>query len=104
MQRTEDGGVIISCDFCGTDWDPRTGSPPMTEGHHGSVLCLECLKIALKAAAPQPEKYACTLCLQVDLTRPAYRSQSRLAAIACQDCIDLAAKTFSRDPDVGWKR
>ena len=25
MQRNESGGIVISCDFCGADWDPQTG-------------------------------------------------------------------------------
>ena len=109
MQRTEDGGVIISCDFCGTDWDPQTGLPPMTEGHHGSVLCLECLKVALEKAAPQAANYACTLCLLTDIpaTKAAYRGiyskNGAPPAIVCLDCIHQAAKAFSRDPDIDWK-
>ena len=105
MQRTEHGGVIISCDFCGTDWDPQTGLPPMSEGHHGSVLCLGCLKIALIEAEPRTAPYACTLCLLDNLpaTLQAYQSAARPNAIACRDCIHQAAGVFSKDPDVDWK-
>jgi hypothetical protein len=105
MQRHEAGGVIISCDFCFTDWDPETGLPPMSEGHHGSVLCLDCLKIALEKAAPLGEPFNCTLCLreQLPATLPAYRSPTRPHAVACEECIHQAAKVFSRDPDVDWK-
>lgn len=105
MQRTENGGVIISCDFCGTDWDPDTGLPPMSEGHHGSVLCLECMKLALVEAKPMDKPYACTLCLLDDVpaTMPAYRGSKRPNAVACEDCIKQAAGVFSKDPDVDWK-
>lgn len=105
MQRTQDGGVVISCDFCMTDWDPQTGLPAMTEGHHGSVLCLECLKAALREAKALGAPYRCTLCLQEDLptTTPAYRNPRRAEATACLDCVHQAAKAFSRDPDVDWK-
>ncbi|MCC7193888.1 MAG: hypothetical protein IT444_14055 [Phycisphaeraceae bacterium] len=105
MQRTQDGGVIISCDFCATDWDPQTGLPPMTEGHHGSVLCLECLKAALGEVRSVESPYRCTLCLRENLptTLPAYRNPLRPAATACRDCVHQAAQAFSRDPDVDWK-
>ena len=105
MQRTEDGGIVISCDFCGRDWNPETGLPPMSEGHHGSVLCLDCLKTALAEARPIGAKYACTLCLRenVPATLPAYQSPLRPRAIACEECIHQAARVFSKDPDVDWK-
>ncbi len=40
MQRDEDGGVVISCDYCGRDWHPYQPDPdnPMIEGHRGSVI------------------------------------------------------------------
>lgn len=104
MQRTEDGGVIISCDFCGVDWDPQTGLPFMTEGHHGSVICLECVKLALRHAAKGGAAFPCTLCLQertADTVR--WCSTSKPAAIACAACINQAARVLSKDPDVGWK-
>ena len=106
MQRTQKDGVIISCDFCGTDWDQVR---PMIEGHHGSVLCLECLKQALTHHAPAAQKFQCTLCLQ---DRPAgvksWAPQPRPAAAnpqarACLDCLHQAARAFDRDPDVAWK-
>ena len=46
MQRPEDGGIVISCDFTGIDWDERI---PMIEGHQGSVLSLEALAMARDA-------------------------------------------------------
>ena len=39
----------------------------MIEGHHGSILCLECLKVALSAQATGGEKYKCTLCLRFNM-------------------------------------
>lgn len=115
MQRTEDGGIVISCDFCGSDWDEVK---PMIEGHHGSVLCLECLASALELAKPtqvatdtavgvQP---ACTMCLQepeqgkaqwIPDPRPVGANPT---ALICIDCINQAAGTFSKDPDIDWKR
>lgn len=108
MQRHEADGVIISCDFCGTDWDQVL---PMIEGHHGSVICLECLKRALEEAEPADESFHCALCLQ---DRQAGARRWRLAdprpspglnpaAAACWDCIRLAAKTFHKDKDVDFR-
>lgn len=102
MQRNEDGGIVISCDFCGTDWDEQL---PMIEGHHGSVLCLECLKLGIDQAIPSDAKYACTLCLRhnIPASLPRWSHPSHPEAVACQDCLIQAAKAFDRDPDVAWK-
>ncbi|MCC7145132.1 MAG: hypothetical protein IT443_01660 [Phycisphaeraceae bacterium] len=112
MQRMEDGGIIISCDFCGTDWDQELA---MVEGHHGSVLCLDCLKKALANSGPAATVFDCTLCLQ---TKPAgttvwrheplsveLKGYNRYAAV-CEDCVDQAARAFSKDPqvDFSWQR
>ena len=114
MQRHEDSGIVISCDFCGTDWDPydQSYSNPMAEGHHGSVICLNCLKAALeemRADAAGP--YDCTMCLMEglppDLPRwyhPAPLPSPGLneEAIACRACIRQAAGRFNKDKDVNW--
>ncbi|MCE9589871.1 MAG: ClpX C4-type zinc finger protein [Planctomycetes bacterium] len=102
MQRTEDGGIVISCDFCGTDWDEVR---PMIEGHHGSVICLDCLKLAVVQAAPAEGKYSCPLCLRdnIPATLPRWSHPSHPNAIACEECIHQAARAFHKDPDVDWK-
>lgn len=109
MQRTEDnGGIVISCDFCGTDWDEQLS---MIEGHRGSVLCLECLKLALDAAEPADEATDCSLCLS---GKPAGTKRWRhpspkpspglnTGATLCWDCIRLAAKGFHKDPDIDFR-
>lgn len=100
MQRFEDGGVVISCDFCGLDWDEVK---PMIEGHHGAVLCLECLTTAIESAEQQAGKYSCTLCLRENLPQTLPRwTGNRPEATACQDCILQAAKAFDRDKQVDW--
>jgi hypothetical protein len=111
MQRTEDGYIIVSCDFCGTDWDEVR---PMIEGHHGSVLCLECLKTLLGQLTPAAEKVQCTMCLR---TKPAGALFWKPApstgapppginphAAICHDCVEQAADTFTRDKDIDWVR
>lgn len=102
MQRTEDGGIVISCDFCGADWDEVK---PMIEGHHGSVLCLECLKISLLEARAQSGRFTCTMCIREKLPEslPRWQSPKRPQAVVCQECIEQAARAFDRDEDVDWK-
>ena len=103
MQRQCEDGIVIACDFCGTDWDDQL---PMIEGHRGSVICLPCLQQAIDATAPAASAFTCTLCLQ-DLDaadrrwQPAGPGGSPDAAI-CQACIEQATRAFDRDPDVDF--
>lgn len=112
MQRTEEGFIIISCDFCGTDWDEVI---PMIEGHHGSVLCLECMKVALSNLTTSEGRFDCSMCLR---EQPGTKNHWRPVrdpgvallpganplAVVCESCINQASGTFSKDPDVDWKR
>ncbi len=102
MQRNEVDGIIISCDFCGSDWD---GQAAMVEGHHGSVICLECVKQALKAAVAGDGKYRCTLCLRdnIPAALPRWSNLHRPEAVICQECLHQAAKALSRAPHAQWK-
>jgi hypothetical protein len=105
MQRQDKEGIVIVCDFCRRDWD---GQEPMIEGHHGSVLCLECLKLALVNQQPGrggDEKYKCTLCLRFNIPGklPSWRHPDHPEAIVCQECLYQAAKAFHRNPDVPWR-
>ncbi|QQE12687.1 hypothetical protein JD969_04265 [Planctomycetota bacterium] len=108
MQREENGYIIISCDFCGIDWDEVI---PMIEGHHGSVICLSCLKKALDNASPSQDDFDCTLCLQ---HKPQHTKHWRNTiatdspglnknAIVCWDDIRLGAKTFHKDKDIDFR-
>lgn len=108
MQRTEPEGIVISCDFCGTDWDEVI---PMIEGHRGSVLCLACLKQALDQAIPAGQPFDCTLCLSGKpkgakvWRHPNPQASQGLNdhAALCWDCVRLAAKGFHKDPDVDFR-
>lgn len=101
MQRTEQDGIVISCDFCQTDWD---GQSAMIEGHHGSVICLECLKKALEQAAAGDGKYQCALCLRINIppSLPRWHFPNRLEKLVCQECLHQAAKTMSKAEHVDW--
>ncbi len=101
MQRNEDGGIVISCDFCLTDWDEVI---VMIEGHKGSVLCLDCLKFALKLARPAEASFDCRMCLQhFEPGEPVFRHPDTPEAAICEGCMKQAAGTFSKDPDIDWK-
>jgi len=113
MQRTEDGGIIISCDFCGTDWDAYDESyaNPMAEGHRGSVICLTCLKQALEHMSPAESAFMCTLCVIEEVPagterwyHPSPQPSAGLNqhAMACRACIRQAAGRFNKDKDVDW--
>jgi hypothetical protein len=101
MQRIEDGALIISCDFCRTDWN---GQDPVIEGHRGAILCLECLKLALNALAPANEDFKCVLCLREPIppTMDRWQHPHSPSTFACRDCIHQAADVFDGDPDVDW--
>ena len=112
MQRTTPDGFIISCDFCGTDWDPYdTAQPnPMTEGHHGSVICLSCTRLGLDHAAPAATAFQCTLGLtdhdpgETCWQHPGPTPSDGLnpGATAHWDNLRQAGRTFGNDPEVDY--
>jgi hypothetical protein len=74
------------------------------------VICLDCLKFALAMSQPSEEEFSCTMCL-----RPFEKGESvwhhpdrpeaaNEVARLCKGCMSQAAGTFSKDPDVDWKR
>ncbi len=108
MQReTEEGYIIITCDFTGEDWD---GESPMIEGHQGSVVCAEALLMAVEQAEPATERTQCTMCLRhrdppMKMWRhPAPPEKANPDAVICWECIKLADRTFAKDPDVEWEK
>jgi hypothetical protein len=103
MQRQTPEGIVLACDFCHRDWD---GQEPMIEGHHGHILCLECLKVALAQCAPVPDaKYACTMCLRYNIpgTLAQWRNPAHPEAVVCRDCIVQSAGTFSKSRHTDWQ-
>jgi hypothetical protein len=108
MQRQVEDGIIIACDFCGTDWDEVR---PMSEGHKGSVICLECLEKALADRCPADDGFDCTLCRRpydastIGWSHPSPGPDPNPDARVCTDCVAQAAKLFSADKDVDfeWK-
>lgn len=102
MQKTVNDGVVICCDFCHTEWDGQSG---MVEGHHGSAICLNCLDRALREKNRAEGKYACTLCLRVNMPASLDRwsHPDRPEVRVCQECLYQAAKAMSRAPHVDWQ-
>ena len=102
MQREEPEGIIIFCDFCRRDWD---GQEAMIEGHHGSILCMQCMKQAIIEQAVGEGKYKCNLCLRFNIPPelPRWSHADHPEGIVCQECLYQAARTFSRTPGLGWK-
>ena len=104
MQREVEGGIIITCDFCGMDWDQEK---PMVEGHRGAVMCLDCVKVALSAMADSPDGFTCTLCLSSrepgePLWKPTPVATGNPKAVACGSCIDQTAEAFGKDRSVDF--
>lgn len=108
MQRETPEGIVISCDFCGVDWDEVK---PMLEGHKGSVMCLDCLRRALDEAGPAEEPFTCTLGLtEHDAGKLCWRHPApepspglNADAVAAWQHIRLAAKTFQKDKDIDFR-
>lgn len=102
MQRQDPEGIVLLCDFCRRDWD---GQEPMIEGHHGSIICLECLKTALREQSAGTEKYKCTLCLRFNIppALPRWSHASHSEAVICQECLYQSARAFGRSKDNEWK-
>ena len=100
MQREEDGYVIISCDFCHTDWDQNL---PMIEGHRGSVICLACFQQALDHASVSEDEFHCTLCQQTLPGSVRHWSSPTTSAAVCWPDIRQAAKAFHKDKDIDFR-
>ncbi len=102
MQRADADGIVLLCDFCRREWD---GQEAMVEGHHGSIICLECVKLALEQSAQHADKYRCTLCLRFNIPPelPRWSNAAHPEAVACQDCIRQAAGALSKSPHTDWE-
>lgn len=93
------------CDFCGQYW---TDVRPMVEGHEGSLICSECLKVAhvevlvAKASSLGPGA-KCVLCLE-ERKDANWQSPMFEQAVACARCIRQASTALAQDPDSGWSR
>ena len=113
MQKHTPDGVTLHCDFCGKHWDMIE---TMIEGHHGSILCTDCLIKSIDEANEITEPFKCTLCLrdfepgdETPGSEKAYAASPRPeganeAAKLCWDCIRQADRAFASDAETPWER
>ena len=93
----------VLCDFCGqAAW---ADEQPCIEGHHGSIICGDCLTQAWKivqidkAGAAQQ---ACTMCLE-ERDEAGWQGVSAEAHI-CKRCIKQAAGALHKSADWPWSK
>ena len=95
----------ILCDFCHRAvWAMGL---PCIEGHHGSVICGDCLKVAwldvveMNGGDGQDDR-DCTMCLACHDV-PIWESPVHAGAIICRRCVKMAGVTLRRDGDYQWE-
>ncbi|MFM9959526.1 MAG: ClpX C4-type zinc finger protein [Phycisphaerales bacterium] len=91
------------CDFCHKAWEDRR---PMVEGHQGSLICSDCLKVAYAEVLLGKSGVTgvkCLLCLE-DRKEIFWQSPLADSAVACARCIRQASTALAQDPDSGWNR
>jgi hypothetical protein len=95
----------VLCDFCRTPW---AVDRPVIEGHHGSVLCGDCLTLAyrgivLREAPTSPAGYSCTMCLE-KRDEPGWAGPMYPEANVCRRCVKMAAAVLHKDKDYAWEK
>ena len=94
----------ILCDFCRrATWAKDI---PSIEGHHGSIICTDCLACAWTEvvelqAGVDLEGASCTMCLE-ERSDPAWRSPLHEEASICRRCIKLGGRAFRKDGQAAW--
>ncbi len=89
------------CDFCHKAWEDRR---PMVEGHRGSLICSDCLKVAYAEVLMGKSGVsgaACRLCLE-ERKELCWSSPRDESVCACARCIRQASTALAQDPDSGW--
>jgi hypothetical protein len=95
----------VLCDFCRREW---VETRPMVEGHHGSVICGDCLRVAFATVVnagmnTAAAGYKCTMCLE-NRDDDAWESPAYPEAAICRRCIKMGAVMLERDEESGWRR
>jgi len=98
------------CDFTGRPWD---GTFPMVEGHQGSLISGEALRVAfvdvvLLGNDSKPPGATCVMCLEVRHD-PGWQSPVPVppreeGAVICRRCIRQSATRLDKDPDWQWSK
>ncbi|MCH2135095.1 MAG: hypothetical protein MK101_00770 [Phycisphaerales bacterium] len=93
----------VLCDFCHqAAWAEDV---PCVEGHHGSIICGECLQAAWVAhdrAEKAEDSRQCTMCLEQ--RDDAIWSGSASDACICGRCIRQAAGALHKSKDWSWTK
>lgn len=95
----------VLCDFCRTEWSE---DKPMIEGHQGSCICGNCMRIAyvdvlVNKQDTGPEGYKCTMCLE-HRDDPAWLSPMYEDAVICRRCIKLGSGALHKDKQFDWQK
>lgn len=102
------------CDYCHRPW--VDDSVPMVEGHQGSIVCGNCLRLAYTSVVldeePTPEYHGedphgpkCALCLEYRSERePMWVSPMFEDTWLCRRCARLASQAIEKDPGHAWRR
>jgi formylmethanofuran dehydrogenase subunit E len=95
----------VICDFClRPAWELNL---PCVEGHHGSIICGDCLEAAAVAVRiekkpPVAEIAECTLCLE-KRSEPGWSSDAGEGMI-CTRCIKQSSGVLHKSKDWEWER
>lgn len=98
------------CDFTGRQWD---GSFPLVEGHQGSLICGDALRIAFTEVVllgndTKPAGATCTMCLEVrddpGWQSPVPTGDREVGAVICRRCIRQSSTRLAKDPDWEWTK
>lgn len=105
----------VLCDFCQREWSEDI---PMMEGHQGSCVCGNCLKLAYidvvynqHDSSPEGD-WKCPMCLEGNDDRaaqnregePGWQSPIRDEAVICRRCLKMAAGVLAKDPEMNWEK
>src|SRR5688572_995192 len=103
----------VLCDFCHREW---TEDVPMVEGHEGSCICGNCLRIAYAEVVVnrggEGIDAKCLMCLEAGKDRaalnragePLWQSPLQMDACICRRCIKQAAGALHKDKDYAWQK
>ena len=92
----------VLCDFCHkAAW---ADDAPCVEGHHGSIICGDCLTHAFAALAQggAGSSEPCTMCLEVRDEYAWHGTQTE--AHICRRCIKQAAGALHKSTDWDWSK
>jgi hypothetical protein len=93
----------VLCDFCGdAAW---AAEQPCIEGHHGSIICGNCLSVAWKQIQIERLELpssACTMCLE-SRDEPCWHG-ARAESHICKRCIKQAAGALHKSKDWDWAK